>query len=298
MKENSKWPLIKRILGTALVVAGLVFMLVNYKACYNAHTTRSFADPNQKMVPLKSNSVLKQTFIGRDGELKKIGICMHNMGMEKATGSVTVTIYHKGKEICTDTIEANTIEENKFAWFRFLDRPETVEDETYTAVFKCNDFKNAQGFGVYTSSVYNPRVVEAGNIDGKKTLDTENIRIRIGFMNYDIVLFIKMLIVLLIGVALIWLPYGRIQGFIKKKTNKEIDLQKWISRIFFVTTPFTAYMIMELLSKHTMSYVEGKLFTLEGWYNMVIYAIILAAAYAIAVCIAYHMDSNIGSWTN
>ena len=48
MKENSKWPLIKRILGTALVVAGLVFMLVNYKACYNAHTTRSFADPNQK----------------------------------------------------------------------------------------------------------------------------------------------------------------------------------------------------------------------------------------------------------
>ena len=92
-----------------------------------------------------------------------------------------------------------------------IETEETVEDETYTAVFKCNNFKNAQGFGVYTSSVYNPRVVEAGDIDGKKTLDTENIRIRIGFMNYDIVLFIKMLIVLLIGVALIWLPYGRIQ---------------------------------------------------------------------------------------
>ena len=281
MRENSKWPLIKRILGTLLIVAGLVFILVNYKACYNAHKTRAFADPNQKLVKLKSDSVIKQTFIGRDGELKKIGICMDNMGMEKATGSMTVTIYHKGKEICTDTIEANIIETNKFAWFRFLDRPETEEDEVYTAVFKCNDFKNAQGFGVYTSGVYNPHVLEAGNIDGKSTAKTDNVRIRVSFAYYDYVLFIKMAIVLLIGIILIWLPYRRIQGFIKKKTDKEIDLQKWISRLFFVTTPFTAYMIMELLSKHTMSFVEAKLLTLDGWFNMMIYAIVLAVFYAI-----------------
>lgn len=281
MKENSKWPLIKRILGTALVVAGLIFILVNYKACYNAHKTRAYADPIQQMIPLKSDSVIKQTFVGRDGELKKVGLCMNNMGMEKATGSMTVTIYHKGKEICTDTIEANTIETGKFAWFRFLDRPETEEGETYEAVFKCNDFKNAQGFGVYVTGVYNPWVLEPGTIDGKETAKTENARIRISFMNYDYVLFIKLAIVLLIGIVLIWLPYRRIQGFIKKKTNKEIDLQKWISRAFFVTTPLTAYFIMELLSKHTMSFVEGKLLTIEGWFNILIYAILLAVGYAI-----------------
>ena len=279
--KQSKWPLVKKIIGTVLIVAGLVFILVNYKACYNAHKTRAFADPNQKLVKLKSDSVIKQTFIGRDGELKKIGLCMDNMGMEKATGSVTVTIYHKGKEICTDTIQANIIETNKFAWFRFLDRPETEEDEVYTAVFKCNDFKNAQGFGVYVSGVYNPHVLEAGNIDGKNTAKTDNVRIRVSFAYYDLALFIKMAIVLLIGIILIWLPYGRIQEFIKKKWGKEIDLQKFISRAFFVTAPLSAYFIVELLSKHTMSFVEEKLLTLEGWYNILIYAIILAAAYAI-----------------
>ncbi len=294
MKGKIHWPLIKRILGTLLVLAGLVFLLVNYKACYNAHKTRAYADPNQKLVKLKSNSVIKQSFIARDGELKKIGICMDNMGMEKATGSVTVTIYHKGKEICTDTIEANTIETNKYAWFRFLDRPEMEEEEVYTAVFKCNDFKNAQGFGVYVSSVFNPYVTEPGTIDGKQTLKTDNVRIRMSFMNYDIVLFIKMALILLIGIILIWLPYGRIQEFIKKKTDKEIDLQKWISRAFFVTTPLTAYFIMELLSKHTMSCVEGKLLTLEGWYNIMIYAIVLAAAYAITNRTQY---ASLITWT-
>ena len=294
VKQHIHWPLVKRILGTLLVLAGLIFILVNYKACYNAHKTRAFADPNAKLVKLKSNSVIKQNFLGRDGELKKIGLCMDNMGMEKATGSVTVTIYHKGKEICTDTVEANMIETNKFAWFRFLDRPETEEDEVYTAVFKLNNFKNAQGFGVYVSGVYNPHVVEAGDIDGTKTLKTDNVRIRVSFAYYDYVLFIKMALILLIGVILIWLPYGRIQKFIKKKTDKEIDIQKWISRLFFVTTPLTAYFIMELLSKHTMSYVEGKLLTVEGWFNLMIYAIILAMAYAITNRTQY---ASIITWT-
>ena len=294
MKENSKWPLIKRILGTVLIIAGFVFIIVNYKACYNAHKTRAFADPTQKLVPIKSDSVIKQNFVGRDGELKKIGLFMSNPVMEQAKGSITVTIYHKGKEICTDTLEANAIEPGKFAWFRFLDRPETEEEETYTAVFKCKGFKNPHGAGVFVSGVVNPHVVEAGEIDGKPTLKTDNVRIRVSFAYYDYKLFIKMALILLVGIALIWLPYRRIQAFIKRKTDKEIDLQKWISRIFFVTTPLTAYFIMELLSKHTMSYVEGKLFTIEGWYNIIIYTIVLAAAYAITNRTQY---ASIITWT-
>ena len=294
MKNQKKWPLVKRILGTVLIVAGLTFILVNYKACYNAHKTRAFADPNAKLVQLKSNSVIKQTFIGRDGELKKIGLCLANQGMERATGSITVTIYHRGKEICTDTVQANAIENDRFAWFRFLDRPETEEEEVYTAIFKCNNFKNAQGFGVYTSAVFNPHVLEAGNIDGNDTLPTENVRIRVSFAYYDYVLFTKMALVLLMGIVLIWLPYRKIQEFIKKKIDKEIDLQKWISRAFFFTTPLSAYFIMELLSKHTMSYVERKLFTIEGWFNLLIYALLLAVAYAITNRTQY---SSIIVWT-
>ena len=292
--KQSRWPFIKRILGTVLILAGLIFILINYKACYNAHKTRGFDDPNQKLVKLKSDSVIKQNFLGRDGELQKIGICMDNQGMEKATGSMTVTIYHKGKEICTDTIQANTIETGKFAWFKFLDIIDTKEEETYTAVFKCNDFKNAQGFGVYTGAVVNPHVPEAGNIDGKDTLKTENVRIKIKFSYYDYVLFAKMAFVLLMGIILIWLPYRRIQEFIKKKWDKEIDLQKLISRAFFVTTPLSAYFIVELLSKHTMSFVEGKLLTIEGWFNLIIYAIILATAYAITNRTQY---ASIITWT-
>ncbi len=281
MRENSKWPLIKRILGTILIVAGLVYISVNYEACYNAHKTRKFPDPNQKLIQLKANSKIKQEFIGKDGQLKKISLFMDNQGRETATGTIKVDVFHKGKLIATDNVEAKAVKNRGFTWFRFLDRPDTEKDEVYTAVFTCEDFKNKQGFGVYTSGVYNESVPGTVEIDGKVSKDKNNARIRMSFAYYDYKLFIKMALVLLIGIILIWLPYRRIEGFIKKKKNKEFDIQKFISRAFFVTTPISAYFIMEILSRHTMAYVERKIFTLEGVYNLLIYAIVLAVGYAI-----------------
>ena len=222
MKEKIKWPLIKRILGTLLIVAGLVFILINYQACYNAHKTSPYPDPNQELVQLKPNSVVKQQFIGMDGQLKKIGIYMNNQGMDSATGSISVQIFHKDKMLCTDTVQANAVIHDKITWFRFLDRPDTEEGEIYTAVFTCENFKNDQGFGFYSSLVYNKNVPDPVEVDGKLSQNDKNARIKISFAYYDYKLFIKFAIILLIGIILIWLPYGRIEKFIKKKTNIDI----------------------------------------------------------------------------
>ncbi len=281
MKENIKWPLIKRILGTVFILAGFIFLLVNNQACYNTKYTPEHRDPNQKYVRLHTNSVVKQRFVGTKGELKSIGLCVFNNARRDATGNLKVQIFHKGKEVCTDNLEANLVKSRKFAIFNFMDQPELKKDQEYVAVFTFENFKNPNGFGIITSGVYNKYAPKAVEVDGKVSDDNYNARVFISFTYYDYVLFAKFTIILLLAIIILWLPYGKIEEFIKKKTNKTFDMQKFISRFIFVCTPLIAYFSMELYSKRSMAYVEEKLFTFTGFYNLLIYAIVLLVAYAI-----------------
>lgn len=282
MEKKSKWPLIKRILGTVFIVMGIIFVAANYKACYNAHKSRAYSDPAAKLVKLQPNSTIKQVFTGRDGELKKVGICMDNMGAESAKGRLSVKIFDaKGKLLCEDSQPASMVLSRDFTWFRFLDRPETHMDEEYTAVFTCENFQNQQGFGVYTSGVYNRYALKPAVIDGVTQADGNNIRIRASFGYYDVILFTKMAAFMLFAILLIWLPYGRIEKYMKKKLNWSFDIQKFISRVVFFATPLITFVIMEILISHTISHTMGNIFTLKFWLNILIYSIILAIAYAI-----------------
>ncbi len=294
MEKTSRWTLIKKILGTAVIVAGIVFILLNKGAIVNANKTRAHVDPNQKLVQLQPNSTFKQEFYSMNGSLKKIGVYMDNQGFQSATGSLKMTIYdEKGKVVCTDSKSANTIKTRKFTWFRFPDevRPEMVGEAKYTAVYECQDFKNKQGFGIYTTLVYSKDVNNAAVIDGKKLDYDASIRMRMSFAYYDYILLAKLIFVLLFAIAIIWLPYKRIQKFIEAKLSKKekigdkiigkVDLQKWITRILFFTTPITSYFIMEILSHHKLHSLERKIFGLRGGLNILIYVIILLVAYTI-----------------
>lgn len=284
MEKTSRWELIKKILGTVIIVAGFVFILLNKEAVYNATKSGIKSDPFQQSITMKSNSKISQDFISKKGLLKKVGIFTSNQGFASATGYLNLTLYDEnGKQVATDRKYAAEVLNNKYTWFRFSDetRPEMVEDAKYTAVFEFKDFKNPQGFGAYSTLVYNKNCTEPAYVNSVKTSNDASIRMSVSYLYYDYSLLIKLIGIMILAIVIIWLPYRRIQALIEKKWDKKIDIPVLISRIAFFTTPISAYFIMEILSHHKMSTIRHYIFTTKGVLNIALYAIVLVIAYAI-----------------
>lgn len=281
-KDGKKWPAIKCIIGLLIALAGLIFICANYDVCYNKHRTPRMADPFQKMVPLSSDSVIEQEFVALEGTLYKVGMCTDNQGKKAATGSMTARVYDmEGNMIAEATKEASKVRLRKFTYFKFENPPTVKEGKSYKLVVTCNDFKNSQGFGVYTSAVNNSSIPTSGSIDGKVLPEGTHIRVTAVSEYYNYGLFRKMIALIVAGIIFILIPFGKIEELIEKKTGKRIGLNKLISRVLFVTSPIVAYFIVEILSGYTMSEVQTFLLMPKGIINMLIYAMMILVLYAI-----------------
>ena len=51
-------------------------------------------------------------------------------------------------------------------------------------------------------------------------------------------------LVILAGIIFILIPFGKIEELVENKTGKKIDLNKLISRVFFVVSPVVAFFIV------------------------------------------------------
>ncbi len=281
-KDGKKWPTVKCFIGLLIALAGLIFICTNYDVCYNKHRTPRMADPFQQMVTLKSNSVIEQEFVSLDGTLYKVGVCTDNQGKNAATGSMTARVYDmEGNMIAEATKEASKVRLRKFTYFIFDNPPQVKEGTTYKIVVTCNNFQNSQGFGVYTSAVKNDSIPTSGSIDGQQLPEGTHIRVTAVCEYYNYGLLRKMIMLISAGIIFILIPFGKIEELVENKTGKKIDLNKLISRVFFVVSPVVAFFVVEILSGYTMSEVQPFLLMPKGIINIMIYAMLLLVLYAI-----------------
>ncbi|MBQ2642605.1 MAG: sulfatase-like hydrolase/transferase [Eubacterium sp.] len=292
--KGKKWPKIKLLIGLAIVVGGLVFVTINAPICYNDHNTKKLPDPLEVKNPLKANSVFSQSFTARNGKLTEIGVYFDNQGNAASKGSITAEIKDpKGKVVAKTKLKSKEIRNRHFTRFIFENPPEMVGGDSYRMVFKCKNFKNPQGFGIYTSSVKSKYMMSSATIDGiTNTEYYSHIRATMTYRFYDYSLLKKMIALLVFAIIFILIPFGKIEDFVEKKWRK-IHIDRFLSRAIFVATPLIAYVIVEVLSGYTTHEVLLKAFTIKGFFNMLIYAAIMIVAYAVCNRVQY---ASIFTW--
>lgn len=279
-KATKIWTVIKWVLGLAIIIAGIVFVSVNNELCYSEFQTPKEKDPEKQLVTLQKNSICTQRFKGYDGTLEKIGVFLDNQGKERSKGKVILNIKDdKGEMIATASRQAKAIRTRKFTFFHFEEAPQLSKDKAYTMEIQFVNFRNKQGFGIYTSKLENPWMLST-NINGNQIRDSY-IRTVISFKYYDKASMTKMIGILVIGLLLCLIPFELLGTLLGKKINKTISIDKLLSKILYITAPFTAFFIMELMSGFTVKEIAGFLLLPKGILNLAIYYVLLLVFYAI-----------------
>lgn len=278
-----RWTIIKWSLGVLVLIAGIIFVGTNSNICYNTHQTSKLkGKAHQQVVSLKSDSVCQQQFKGYDGTLQKIRVYMDNQGRETALGDVEIIVRDEsGKEIGRAQKHARSIRTRRFASFVFDKQPELDADKTYTMEIRCIDFYNAQGFGIYTTTVDGDNWLGDASIDGNKVEEGSHIRCTLVFSYYDYASLICMIVLMVLGIIVACIPYSLIQKYIKKKWNRDIAVSRWISRLIFLAAPLVAYFIMESLSAYSVIDICHSVFSIKGVLNIALYTVLLLVFYVI-----------------
>ena len=277
-----KWPISRWAMAVAILIAGIVFVAVNNSLCYNDYSTARYKDPEQKVVLLQKDSVCQQKFKAHEGKLQLIRIYFDNQGNENSGGIVRLQVKDKsGKVIATSKKAAKNIKTRKYIPFYFQTEPEMKKGEEYTLIIKCDNVYNAQGFGIYTSLMDNPNLKGGAIVDGKEVENGAHIRPAFEFKYYSTRSLLIMLSMMIFAMIIIAVPFPYVDGIIKKKYNKDIHIQKYISRILFAVAPIAAYFMMEVLSGYSIREIMGFFFEIKGILNLAIYYILLIVFYAI-----------------
>lgn len=277
-----KWPIVKWAIAMVILIAGIVFVAINNSLCYNDYSTARYKDPSQKVVLLQKNSVCEQKFKAHAGKLEVIRIYFDNQGNENSSGIVRLEVKDKsGNVIATSKKAAKNIKTRKYIPFHFLTEPEMKGGEEYTLSVKCDNVYNEQGFGIYTSLKENPNLEGSAIVDGKKVEDGAHIRPAFEFKYYSSRSLFVMLFMMIFAMIIISVPFHCLDGIINKKYNKNVNIQKYISRVLFAVAPIAAYFMVEVLSGYSIREIMGFFFELKGILNLAIYYILLIIFYAI-----------------
>lgn len=278
-KKIKKWPIVKWSIALLLIIAGIIFVSVNKDLCYN-----TFETPKPKgktVVYLNSDSVCEQKFKGYNGTLKTMCIYMDNQGRENSEGTIKLEIKNEsGEVIGTTQKKMSTIKTRKFAKFNFKEQPKLEKNKTYTLVVKCEDAYNPQNFGIYTS-VDKKGWLSSAKIDGTQVEDGKVLRAKMVFRYYDSKSMTFMMVMMILALIAILIPFDLISGVLKKKFNKNIEIDKLLSRLLFVTAPFVAYFIMESLSGFSIREIVDFIFMPKGVFNLLLYGVLLLVFYAV-----------------
>lgn len=282
-KKNNKvkWDRTKWIISIILLLAGIIFVGVNNGLAHSTVRTGHKKYEDAKVYYLKSDSKCTQEFKGYDGTLEDMSIYIDNQGRESSKGSMILTVVDKdGNELATTSKPLTGMKTRKYTHFTFEKPAKLKRNEYYTLIIQCEDAYNPQKFGVYTTDKNNS-YLKSGTIDGQKLADGEKIAISMEFQFYNTGALRIMFGMLILSLIFVLVPFGVIEEKFNKKFNKNISLDKILSRILFWVSPIVAYFMVESLSSFTVGPILESLFTVRGLLNIIIYYIVLFVFFAI-----------------
>ena len=241
-------------------------------------------------ISIKGNTVIRQTFISKHRLIKQVRLHFANPSNYTATGTVTVSIRDgKKKTITASTLPAKLLANQSATIFDFLENANELNGDKiihekitnykrdgipikkgkkYTLEVKSSNMASKEKVGLFLCDENHRGDGNQYTINGNK----ENQRIFgvIKYFSINAKVFLLLLTGLLLTAIGILLPRESIDRSLSRRTGKNIDTNKILTRIMFFDTPLVCFIIIEKFHGPTLGSIFGKLFSIDGLLNLLI----------------------------
>ena len=277
----------KKTISVILILFGIFFVLSNRGVYYSIHSSfvplEEELQENETVIRFSGTRTFEQEFTGWNGALKRCRLRFSNQGRDLASGSVTVNILDADGNMLQST-ERPLTQIGRRTYFVFEDSNELSKDKTYTLQVIVRDAYNPQGFGICTYT-------DKGELFGQLTQDgapiDNRLRVSFGYRFYNTRAMADMLILLGLSLLFVFIPFGRIDGFIEKKTGRKTDTNILMSRIFLFVTPVLCVFLGDRFNDYHLSEMLRRTITWQFWFNLVIYTTLMLVVYVILNRVQY-----------
>lgn len=277
----------KKTISVILILFGIFFVLSNRGVYYSIHSSfvplEEELQENETVIRFSGTRTFEQEFTGWNGALKRCRLRFSNQGRDLASGSVTVNILDADGNMLQST-ERPLTQIGRRTYFVFEDSNELSKDKTYTLQVVIRDAYNPQGFGICTYT-------DKGELFGQLTQDgapiDNRLRVSFGYRFYNTRAMADMLILLGLSLLFVFIPFGRIDGFIEKKTGRKTDTNILMSRIFLFVTPVLCVFLGDRFNDYHLSEMLRRIITWQFWFNLVIYTTLVLVVYVILNRVQY-----------
>lgn len=281
MFEKDRGYAVKKCIAFALIIFGMIFVVANSPVYYSDHT--SFVKisktelENPIIIEFEGNKIFEQEFMGWDGELRNISLRFSNQGNQAAEGVVTLNILDSdGQLLQTTHKNIAKIKTTKPSYFKFEEPAKLSDEKQYILQMVVEGARNEQGFGVLTFG-------KKGTLFGDLKEDGRLLENRLGasfeYHYYNVRAVVDMYILFFLALVFVCIPFHRLDGWIEKKWNKTVDMNKLVSRLFFLAVPLLCFFMTDRFNGFYLKQMIGRM---DSWifvFNMLIYATIWVLVY-------------------
>ena len=227
----------KKTISIVLILFGIFFVLSNRDAYYSLHSSfvplEEEVQENEAVIRFSGTKTFEQEFTGWNGSLEMCYLRFSNQGRDLSSGSVTVNILDADGNMLQSSKKPLTQIARRTS-FVFDNPKELSKSKTYTLQAVIRDAYNPQGFGICTYT-------DKGELFGQLTQDgapiDNRLRVSFSYRFYNTRALADMLILLGLALFFVFIPFGRIDSLIEKKTGRKPDINILVSRIFLFATP-------------------------------------------------------------
>ena len=271
----------KKTISIVLILFGIFFVLSNRDAYYSLHSSfvplEEEVQENEAVIRFSGTKTFEQEFTGWNGSLEMCYLRFSNQGRDLSSGSVTVNILDADGNMLQSSKKPLTQIARRTS-FVFDNPKELSKSKTYTLQAVIRDAYNPQGFGICTYT-------DKGELFGQLTQDgapiDNRLRVSFSYRFYNTRALADMLILLGLALFFVFIPFGRIDSLIEKKTGRKPDINILVSRIFLFATPALCVFLGDRFNGYHLSEMIERVITWQFWFNLAIYTALLLVAYVV-----------------
>ncbi|MCI7326795.1 MAG: LTA synthase family protein [Clostridiales bacterium] len=266
--------------------------------------------PHTDYIRLKGSQTIRQTFVARDDKIKRLQLFFHNPGSTATAGRITVSVLDgSGNKICSSSLSAGLTLNDTLTAFDFTQDSTAVnanrvagskvsaktsdgyslkKGERYTIQIKGDGVRASSGsvFGIYLArGTYSGAEL---TVDGKSFGKTQ-LLCGVNYLHLSKTLLYFFFGCMLIALLLILLPLNHISEALRRRVKNEkwrerIDVNRAVSRLMFVITPFFCYWLVQKSDGkglRTIFRLKNIFFDFDGLMTITILIMIMAIFYLI-----------------
>lgn len=299
--KHFRMTVLRKGVALLMIFACAIFVIANHSKYYNTVKDKGYLSDDAKSgtrivtamfptgisntdngpaIDMRGSKTVRQTIRGFDGKVTRMRFMFYNTGSQGSTGTVTFNLLNSdGSNILTVTKDAQRMNTYKYTNIDIPDGPTLSADKEYILEIISDNVQNPQRFDLGVSMT-NRDLYKSLTLDGNEIAD-HHIKAHLVYQYYNKKTIPRMLLVLFIAFAFVSIPFTRFDAELKQKYHKPVNLNRIMTVIFSVATPFFCMALADRFQGYKFLRILHRFFTWSGFFNLIIYLLIFAVFYAI-----------------